>query len=290
MPRKWALKNNLRKGDELDVTEEADNLIISPDNNLSRIEKAEIDVSNLDMMIARVIHALYKRGVDELKVNFNDASLVATVQQAIGKEAVGFEILEQGRNYCLIKNVSSSLEGFDPLLRRTFLLLIKMAEECHDALKNGQFDLLKDIAFLEEANNRFTTFCRRMLNKRGHPKYAKVGPIYYIIEELENIADQYKFLCNSFYEVKDKKISFSQESLDFSEQVNDILKEFYQLFYKFDQKKLVKIKKLRKQMVKDVFKRMEKCDSFYDTLLLHHNAVIMQKIFCLTGPYLILAL
>ena len=52
-----------------------------------------------------------------------------------------------------------------------------------------------NIAFLEEANNRFTTTCRRLLNKKGYKEYKKLGPLYYMIEELENIADQYKYLC-----------------------------------------------------------------------------------------------
>jgi phosphate uptake regulator len=241
-------------------------------------------------MILRCVVALYKQGVDEIRVSFNKPELIESVQKAIGKEAVGYEITEQGNDYCIIKHVSGELEDFDPILRRTFLLLISMADESLDSIKKNELNNLKNIAFLEEANNRFTTTCRRLLNKKGYKDARKIGPLYYIIEEIENIADQYKYLCDYFYNLRNKKIKINKDVLELYQETNEMLKQFYELFYKFEKDKLVFIGNQRKILVDRFLHLFEKNSSNIDKLVLHQLFTIMQKTFCLVGPYLVINL
>ena len=288
MPRKWAQRYNVRKGDELDLEEQGNKVIITSGKGIE-IQKAELDIDNLDPMVLRCITALYKKGVDEIKIVFSKPEAIASVQKAIGKEAVGFEITEQGKGFCIIKHVSGELEDFDSVLRRTFLLLNSMANECFDSLKKGDLENLKNVAFLEEANNRFTTTCRRHLNKKGVAE-GQVGPIYCIIEALENIADEYKYLCNALYEMRTKKIKISPEILEFFKETNSMLQSAYEAYYSFDKTKISAIGRKRKQMVERMRELLHKSSATEDKLLIHHSSIIMQKIFCMTGPYLILRL
>ena len=128
LPRQWAKAHNIQRGQEIDVQEDGDNIIVHS-SNAPLVEKAEIDISQMSDMTARCIRSLYKRGVDELRVTFSNPDTATLVQNAIAKEAVGFEILEQGQTYCLIKYVSGAIEEFDQLLRRIFLLLVNMADD-----------------------------------------------------------------------------------------------------------------------------------------------------------------
>ncbi len=285
LPRKWSLKYNIQKGDELDVEEQGNKILIGTEKGF-KLEKVDLDINNLEPMILRCIVALYKRGIDEIKIIFDNPELIKSIQVAIGKEAVGYEITEQSKNYCIIKHVSGELEEFDPLLRRTFLLLISMAEESLEAIKKGEFERLKSIAFLEEANNRFTTTCRRMLNKKGYGDNRNLGPLYYIIEELENIADQYKYLCTNLPNIKNKKIN--KEILSVYQQVNDVVKNFYEFYYKFNKEKLVTIGKQRKMIVAKILDLFEKKLEHPNTMLLHYLFTILQRTFCLVGPYLVM--
>lgn len=287
LPRQWAKAHNIQRGQEIDVQEDGDRIIVSM-NSVPAVEKAEIDVSELNGMVTRFIHALYKRGVDELKVAFGKPELMVKVQEAISKEAVGFEVLEQGSDNCVIRYVSGSLEEFDSVLRRIFLLLLTMSEQTYDSIKAPNYPQLKNTAFLEEANNRFTTVCRRHLNKFGTNARSKLGPLYYIIEELEKIADQYKYICQHFSNLQDKKIKVNGDVLDLFAVSNKMLRVFYELFYKFDIEKIVQLKELRDKVVEDAHKLFEKRLTFADYWMLHHSIVLANMIFCLVGPYITL--
>ena len=67
LPRRWALQHNVKKGDELEVEEQENRLMIST-NNEPHLETAELNIDDLEPLTSRIIHALYKRGVDEIKV------------------------------------------------------------------------------------------------------------------------------------------------------------------------------------------------------------------------------
>jgi phosphate uptake regulator len=289
LPRKWALKYGIKKGDEVEVEEQDSKILISTEKG-HVTQKVELDIDNLDPMVLRYVVALYKKGVDEIDITFDKPAKIRIVQEAIGKEAVGYEITDQRQNSCTIKHVSGELEEFDPILKRTFLLLVSMADQTYNALKEGNLEELKNAAYMEEANNRFTTTCRRLLNKKGDNKNRKIGPMYYIIEELEKIADQYKYLCMYFYEKKEVNVKFSKEALGLLEKANDMLKEFSDLFYKYKVEEVVRMGKLRKEIVNKTFDSFEKSKNINDTVLLHYVLTIMQKTFCLIGPYLVIEL
>lgn len=290
LPRKWAVAHNVKKGAELEVQEDGNKVIVSTDTTPA-IEKAEIDISDFGDMIPRAIRSLYKRGVDELKVTFKEPEMAAVVQEAIAKEAVGFEILEQGQNYCMVKYVSGVIEEFDSLLRRIFLLLVNMAEDSVSAFRKGNYSHLKNAALLEEANNRFTIICRRALNKRNSAfNFKKLGPVYYIVEELEHIADQYKYICHHFANLSSTNVKLNKEVVDLFESASRLIRLYYELFYKFDTSKIVALKNERNRIIErahDLFKRKL---TYADYWLIHHSIDITNRVFCLLGPYLVLTL
>lgn len=285
LPRKWCKKLNLKKGDELEIQEKGNQLIVSTQGN-KETARVELDVTHLEPMTARFIHAMYKRGIDEIKCNFDKQSELEFVQKALGKETVGYEIVEQGKNYCVIKNVSGDLEEFDPILRRIFLLLISMAEEGLQAIKAKDNATLKTLIPMEESNNRFTTTCRRYLNKKGHESAAAVGPLYYIIEDLENLADQYKYLYK-FLSSKDlKKFKISEPTLKYFEKTTQLIHKYYDFFYKPDKEKVAEIGKMRKDLIKEWYSMLNKMKEPADVVICQNMLTVIQKIFNLTGPYL----
>lgn len=290
LPRKWCDKLGIKSGDEIDIDENESSLVINSQGK-AELETAELDVSNLDPMILRYTLALYKKGIDEINVFFDKPELINKVQKAIGKEAVGYEIIKQSTKSCLIKCVTDVKNTeFDNLLKRTFLLLLNMSEESLKAIKEKDSVLLKNAAYLEEANNRFTTALRRLINKEGHKDIKLVGPIYYIIEELERIADQYKYLCNYLSEKNLKKQSISNKVLALYEKKNKLLRNYFELFYKYDKNKVVEMSKSRKEIVKQVLELWDKKNNNLEFILLHYILLMTDKIFSLVDPYLLIQL
>ena len=289
LPRQWAKKHNLQRGQEVEVQENGNTVIVKADAT-PVVETAHIDITPLRKMARKVVDALYKRGVDELTVSFSNVSDIRTVQDAISNEAVGFEILEQGENYCVIKYVSGGIEKFDSLLRRTFLLLLNMSNQTCEHLKKSNFASLQNTAFLEEANNRFTTICRRYLNKSAEEHGRKTGPVYYIVEELEKLADHYKYLCQHFAKIEKKDLKLDKRAIDLFARADGMLRLYYELFYKFDPNKFIKLTEQREFIVSESHRLLPKNLNYANSWLIYHSLMISNRIFEMTGALLSLKL
>ncbi|MBI2101337.1 phosphate uptake regulator PhoU [Candidatus Woesearchaeota archaeon] len=289
LPSKWVRQHNVRKGDELDVEDTGNNIVISPQKRES-LEKVTLDISAFGNMIPRTIYSMYRRGVDELIISFKNQDSFSLVQSSLGKETVGFEILETGNNHCLIKNVSEGGKEFNHLLRQTFLLLLSMAEEGHKALKQGNFKLLGNLISLEEANNRFTNLCRRYLNTKGSEDFDKIGPIYYIIEQLEKIADTYKYMYSYLAGINRENLKVNKELLENFYEINKTLRKYYDLFYKFSPQQVAELKDGRDKIIKELYLTSSKISKPYDIIFFHHLMELVTEIFSLVDPYLILSI
>ncbi len=210
------------------------------------------------------------------------------IQTMLRNETVGFEIIEQGSKYCLIKNIGGPIEGFDSILRRLMRVLISMAEEGERGLKEGNLPLLKSTIVLEESNNKFTTLCRRYLNKNRTSEGREVGPLYFIVETLEKIADEYKYLFLALCDKKNTKFKQNKDVMKEVEKVTKALHTFYNGFYKKDNKEFVIIAETRKQIIKKWHDLLPKIKDPSEIIIMHHMVVIIQKIFELVGPTIIL--
>jgi phosphate uptake regulator len=289
LPRKWCLQQGIRKGDELNVEISGPSIIVSTSAAPS-VEKVEIKLKDYGVLASRCIHSLYKKGVDEILVHFDSPTDVSIIQNSLQNETVGYEIVEHTDKHCLIKNVSGQIEGFDPLLRRTFLLTITLAEDGYAAIEAKNPEKLRNVISLEASNNRLTTMCRRSLNKFGSDVFTKTGPIYYIVEALEKIADQYKYLYTFLMKSNLQKQKISPKILAMLADTNAMFKLYYEVFYKLDQDKVAKMGTMRKRMVQQWYEMMPKVKNTAECQVLHNSIVIMQKLFDLLGPYLVLKL
>lgn len=290
LPRKWAQAHNIQRGQEIDVQEDGNKVIVSADN-APVLEIAELDVSNLGTLIPRSVSAMYKRGVDSLRVSYSNPSVVSLLHEALAKDTVGFEILEQGENHCGIKHVGGTMndEEFNSVIRRMFLLLNTMSEESVSAFKKENYGLLKNLAFLEETNNRFTTACMRYLNKTGsRAGFNKIGPLYYLIEELEQLADQYKYICQHFSKLDKGKVKIRKEVLDLFERANKSVHTYSDVFFKFDTNKLIDIRDERNTIVDVAHTLFKKDLNYAEYWLIYHSIAIAQRAYGMVDVLLIL--
>jgi phosphate uptake regulator len=288
LPSEWTQRYKIMKGDEIEVEPRGRTVIISTQKEYTDKE-TELNIDNLYPVTLRTVAAIYKAGYDKLRVTFTDPKRIIDVQGVVRNEISGFEVIEQGKNYCVVKKIEEGLEeGFEPVLRRIFLLLLNMAEDAREMLKNAEYAELERLLFLEESNNRLTTYCRRFLSKRGYKEPDKIQFIYCIIEEMEKIADQYKFLFKYLMEISNKKHKLSKEALEFYDGVCVLLRTYYELFYKFDKEKLVKIGVLRKKLAKSINEMIEVKGP--DAVVIHYLSTIMELIFDMVSPYLSMVL
>lgn len=234
LPSKWLRNNNLKKGNEVDVKEKENELIISRGDNSKEKTRTTVNIGGLSPLINRSITALYKKGVDELEIRFENKAETETLQKKAIPELLGFEILKQSQNSILIKDITGPADhDLDEIIRRIFLILDSMAEELINTL-DKKLDT-KPVIDTDASVNKFVNFSQRILNKKGYKQFQKTSQIYSIMSSLEEIGDLFKYIALEFE--KDKKIDKNQ--IEILTEIRESLDTFRQLFFNFDKEKAV---------------------------------------------------
>ncbi len=225
LPSKWVKKLGIKKGDELEVDDSGKSLSIATQSKSK--STVSIHLNGPEELMRRRINTAYKRGFDELELTYDDPKAIKAIQKELDL-LLGYEIVKHGEKHCIIKCIANTLEEeYDVILRRIFLMLLEMGEESLKAIKNKEFDRLNEIALLEHTNDKLTNFCKRVLNKNCSQNSIMQ---YCIVRELERIADSYAKICTNMQE---SKLKASRETILFYEKTNNLVREFYDLFYDF---------------------------------------------------------
>ncbi len=235
LPYSWIRKFNIKKGDELEVEEEGKELKIKLEG-VSPLEKKEITIGDLNSLGKINITSAYRQGYEEIEVKYADSSYLKNIQEIIMREITGFEIIRQDNNKCVLRDITGhTKDEFDNAINRMWLLIIDLSSESLEAVKDKDSLRLKNIQIMDQAINKFSNYCLRILIKKGDKDYRKTLLYYHLIKSLEETADRYKDLCNicvNNLENIDK--DFINQFLN----VNNCLSEFHKLFYRYNEEKM----------------------------------------------------
>ena len=251
LPSKWVKDHGIKKGDELDVDEQDKILLISAGKFVANHTLTQ-DVSGLQpFLLTRFLARSYQKGYDKIMLIHNDMSLLKTVSEKI-LELIGFEIIEQNGNYCLIQSLSSHIEiDFDNALRKAFLVVKQMIETCYESYKNGNISELQNLYIKDLEVNRFTYFCLRQINKEQYAAKElsqQSHVLYYIIEVLEDLGDAYKKLAKLLAATKIR----NKDIINMLKLVFEQFDASYSYFYKPSLQKANQAYELYKDMEKKI--------------------------------------
>ncbi|MBW3002774.1 AbrB/MazE/SpoVT family DNA-binding domain-containing protein [Candidatus Woesearchaeota archaeon] len=235
LPRKWAQKYGIKKGDELDVKEKGSAVVVSLQEIKDKPLRAELNIGNMGRTSKRVIGALYRGGYDEIHIKFAKSDDIQHVQDILRGGCIGFEMVEQGRNYCVVRKVSDALYNeLDSMFRRCFLFLISISKESFDVAEKLDKSALDSIKVMDKNITKFTDFCGRVLRKQTQEKHIIM---YHIMEELERMGDEYKKMCGF---IVNNKIKINNDTKKLYKDTTRLLEMLQDLFYKFDLGKMAK--------------------------------------------------
>ncbi len=243
LPAAWVEKNNLKAGDEVDLTEAEAALTIATEKVVSQKE-ITVDVRGLIPRLAdRFMARAYQKGYDKITIIFDDSETMLAIKNKVA-ELMGFEILNISKNKLEIQVISNQLNlDFDTLLRRAFLILMDMAETCYTAWKKEDKNALENIFYQDFDVNKFTYFCLRDLNKSQKRMEFGRSILYYLIESSEDLGDELKVLGKILAAVKP-----DQEMLSLIQKFNEMFRLSYEFFYKPEKKKAVQAFLLNKEI------------------------------------------
>ncbi|MBI4146526.1 hypothetical protein HY489_04265 [Candidatus Woesearchaeota archaeon] len=225
LPRKWALKYNVLKGDELDVEEQGNKLVVSTGKD-SEGKKCNLDLRNQPKLKRRSICAAYLKGYDEVEI-FYDAPEYVQIVQSVIPEFTGYDIVKQDKNSCIIRQISKPApDEFTNVFNRLFLLIHDTLDTMVNALKKNDLEQLKSIQFREISINKYANFCKRIVNKGMHSSPEHTTAYYFILMNLEFLGDEYKRLSTRL--LKENKAD--KRIMSILEQTNTLFENVYKVF------------------------------------------------------------
>src|SRR3989344_3790746 len=125
LPSGWAKKANLKKGSEVEVEETGNSLTISTKKIEQEPVRIELDATSPDFNRVYLCYC-YRMGFDEVGIKFNNSNIFHKIKDK-ATTLIGYEIMEQKRDFFLIKNVSIPLSSeFDSFFRKLFLTTLEM--------------------------------------------------------------------------------------------------------------------------------------------------------------------
>lgn len=287
LPAEWVKRFNIKKGEEIDLVESGSKLIIGTEKSLQE-EKIKIKVSGPSKLIRRYIGNLYKKGYDEIEVRFDDITVLKEIEKHL-ELFIGFEIIEHGENYCIIKDIAGGKESeLDTMFRKSFFTALSLADESFANIQKQDYNNLKEIAKLEHNQNKQYIFCLRILNKYGYKLHKKYAFMYLLVERLEEVCDEYKYICDYLY-VNGGKLKIKEEILKFFKEVNNMLKLFYDCYYlQLDEKKIEDTIKIKEKLTKQGFNLLSSKSKPQEIVTLHHLINLTDKIYEALSPVLAL--
>jgi len=169
LPSAWIRRTRLKPGDDLMVEQKARHLIVSPIIMEKEKRVVEVDLKGLSKyFVYTVIENLYIRGEDEIRLVYDSEDAFDAVSEVV-RLLIGFEIVEHHRNRCVIKEIAKAdKEDFDVLLRRVFILLVAIAEDCVEALEKRNAKELSCMSKRDRNVNILVSYCMRVLSKHEH--------------------------------------------------------------------------------------------------------------------------
>ena len=273
LPSEFVKKQGLKKGQEVDVEEQGNALLIRTEKR-PEPEVKKIVLDEVKPITKRYLDALYKKGYDEIEIHYKDKEDLIPIKEALDNEMKTFEIVEKSQNLWKIRSVSELDDHeFDNLLRQTMILMKEMIKEMRQAIEEKNQKQLRETVEFEKINNKLTHLLRRSLNRKGHPDYKNTILIYIVIEQLEKAADEIRDFCR-VYMLNNKEVAELIKDLDRFTEL------FYELFYHFDNKKVSEFANKRK----DFLRKLESVTKKENPQEFYHLRSYCEILFNLTGP------
>src|SRR5689334_3293952 len=97
LPANWVRDFNIRKGDEINIEQTKEGLLLSAGKE-RYIGQKRINVKGMKAVISRAIAALYKGGYDEIIVEYEGPQELQKIHDTISTSYIGFEIIEETKD------------------------------------------------------------------------------------------------------------------------------------------------------------------------------------------------
>lgn len=229
LPANWVKQHGVGKGDELDIDDLGSHLLVSSTKEVQGKETS-LAIGKNERLGKSMLSAAFRSGYDKILLSYDNPMYIDVVQSMLSYEIMGFEVVQQQRTSCVIRDLAGvRSEEFSVAFRRLWMLLLGIADDCLGAAKTYDVAVLKNFSARDTSINRFSNYCLRIIRKR-FPWSGEDFLLYRMLFDLEAIGDEYKEI--SLLSLQ-KKRSLQPRTIELFSETNDMLKDLYAQFYQF---------------------------------------------------------
>jgi len=291
LPLNWIKYNKLNKGDEVNVNEKDNKIIISNNFNTRELcSKVEIHLHKNKEIIERIINTLYEKGIDEIRIYYNQNLDFQHILRGLNNTNTGYEIIDTRNNICILRNITKISEDFDPIFRRAFLIALTLTEGISELILKQEFSELENLLSLEKSSKKLILFCKRFVNKHSFKKKERIGPTYIILCTISDIVQIFKHIHNSIISIDSnkKKLEINKKIKDYYNQLAKSFRIVYESYYSFDLEKIVEIKQKNTELYHMLEKLGGELTETHDFFLYNHATLLNSMMYSLIDNVILL--
>lgn len=252
LPKKWVESKNLKAGEEIELKEVNDNIVILNKNKTKKQTIINLEDAAPHEMYIKLSHA-YRAGFDIIKIIYKGPTL-KKIKEIITNNLLGFEIIEQEKNTCTIENiVEPTDEKFSVLLRRIFLLIKSTYHEIKEDFIDNKKRNLKEIESLRTSLDKYVFFCRRLINKRMYLEENTIlhwELLTFLMHIQHAMYYMYKYYHKNKYKINSKTVTIIYD-------IEKYIDNYYKSYFEKNEHYLDINEKIKEELNKEIYKQLE---------------------------------
>ena len=271
LPSKWIEKQRLKAGEEVDIEEGNNELIIS--TNIKKTKK-EIVLKINDEYIKNLRYLLkqiYRQGNERIVLKYSSHKQFKQIESVIQEEFIGLEIIDHHKTQCVIESlVEVRKEKYEVFLRKMFQIINHTIEIIPE---QGESNEIRKLTNKLSAYQNFGKLVVSNLRK-GLIDYEHYSLLSYLLNIQADLAK-----LNS--QIIKRKLKLSAETKSYLQETSKLFKDVETAFYKGDLDALNEINKYAHKKIQSV---LDKKNRPQDFIILHYYLEILRLIYGAISP------
>lgn len=278
LPRKWIKTLNLKKGDEVNIQEQDQNLVLSGEEKSIKKEITLNLTHKTEAPIRFLIISLYRAGYEKITIQFSEEKQFQIINQTIKKYLIGFDVTDKKKDYCVIENLTEpSPEQFEIILQKILYNIKSMVELTKERLeaKIPSFDYKEVLQTIHQYDN----FCRRSLTRQNNDKAVYYWNFLSVI--IHNSRDLYNL--NQLLDSNPKSLKIARETIELTENSLELVNTIIKAYQKKDIAELGEVDEKKEKLIKTGLEILRKVKGD-ETEILYHLISAIRNLYRSTSP------
>lgn len=234
LPTTWIKKNQIEKGQMLEVEESGDVLKIYPTEKAQKSLKVKLNDEGY-WYINRILRKIYAAGYDIVEVNYSQESQIEHIRKSVGF-LDGFAIVKSEKGSCVLKNILSPEKlDYKELIENVMWLIRSQLEIFKNVVVGGNKNELKEISGIQTTVVKLSHLGRRMLNLQCKQDIVILKDSFLLFTDLLYLSS-YLGYAAQILEKKNKDLASEEKEL-----IVETLDMYEKLLFAYRNKNLAEI-------------------------------------------------